>query len=126
MKNYGMFKAYCRSKLYNILFTRELSRRMRGSGITVNSLHPGFVATHFGDQTTGAGGFVFRILKLLAITPARGAETMIYLASSERVSGITGEYFYKCAPEVPTREAQDDEASKWLWTESERLAHLED
>jgi retinol dehydrogenase 12 len=126
MKNYRMFKAYCRSKLYNILFTRELSRRMKGSGITVNTLHPGFVATRFGDQTNGAGGIVFRILKLLAITPVRGAETLIYLASSDKVSGITGEYFYKCAPKVPTKEALDEEASKWLWTESERLARLAD
>ena len=126
IKSYRMFKAYCRSKLYNILFTRELSRRMKGNGITVNALHPGFVATRFGDKTSGAGGFVFRILKLLAITPARGAETLIYLASSEKVAGLTGEYFYKCAPEPPTREAQDDAASKWLWGESERLAQLAD
>ena len=126
MKGYRMFKAYCRSKLYNILFTRELSRQIKGSGITANSLHPGFVASRFGDQTSGAGGVVFRILKHMAISPERGAETLIYLASSDKVSGITGEYFYKCAPEVPTKEAQDNAASNWLWAESERLAHLED
>lgn len=126
MAGYGMFKSYCRSKLYNILFTREFSRRMKGTGVTANCLHPGFVATRFADQTSGVGGVVFRILKRLAITPERGAETLIFLASSEKVTGVTGEYFYKCVPVTPTKEALDDAASKWLWAESERLAGISD
>ena len=122
MTGFRMFKTYCLSKLYNILFTRELSRQLRGTGVVANSLHPGFVATRFGDQTNGVGAVLFRLLKYLAITPEQGAETPIFLASSKQVEGVTGEYFYKCAPTTPTKDALDDDSARWLWTESERLA----
>jgi retinol dehydrogenase 12 len=124
LTGFRMFKAYCLSKLYNILFTRELARLLRGTGVTANSLHPGFVATRFGDQTSGAGGTVFRLIKYLAITPEQGAETPVYLASSKQPENVTGEYFYKCVPTTTTRDAQDDEAAQWLWAESERLARF--
>jgi len=123
-KNFGMFKTYCRSKLYNILFTRELARRLRGSGLTANSLHPGFVATRFGDGNTGAGGLIFRLIKRFAITPEEGAKTLVFLASSPDVADVSGKYFYKCAPSAPARDALDEKAAQWLWTESERRAHL--
>jgi NAD(P)-dependent dehydrogenase (short-subunit alcohol dehydrogenase family) len=122
LNGYRMFKAYCLSKLYNILFTRELSRQLRGTGVTANCLHPGFVATRFGDNTSGAGGLFFRLIKLFAITPEQGAETPVFLASAEQVKGVTGEYFYKCAPTPPTKDALDDAAAQWLWTESERIS----
>lgn len=122
--NFGMFKTYCRSKLYNILFTRELARRLRGSGVTANALHPGFVATRFGDGNTGAGGLVFRAIKLFAIRPEQGAKTLVFLASSPEVTERSGEYFYKCAPSTPTSDALDEGAARWLWTESERLARM--
>ena len=121
MKGFRMFKTYCRSKLYNILFTRELSRQLQGTGVTANALHPGFVATRFGDATSGAGGLVFRLLKRFAITPEDGARTIIFLASTDEVRGTTGTYFYRCAPSTPTSHALDDEASRWLWSESERI-----
>ena len=124
MARFRMFKAYCLSKLYNILFTRELARQLRGTGITANSLHPGFVATRFGDQTKGVGGAFFRLLKHLAITPEQGAETPVYLASSKQAEGVTGEYFYRCAATTPTSDALDDSAAQWLWAESERLANF--
>jgi NAD(P)-dependent dehydrogenase (short-subunit alcohol dehydrogenase family) len=120
-KGFRMFTAYCRSKLYNVLFTRELSRQLKGTGVTANALHPGLVATRFGDATSGAGGLVFRLLKRFAITPEDGAKTMIFLASAEEVKGTTGTYFYKCAPSTPTNHALDDEAGRWLWSESERI-----
>lgn len=121
MKNsFRMFKAYCRSKLYNILFTRELSRRLQGTGVTANCLHPGFVATRFGDATSGAGGLAFKFLKRFAITPEEGAKTLVYLASAD-LKGVTGNYFYKCAPTSPTKAALDDAAAQWLWSESERI-----
>ena len=121
MNGYRMFKAYCLSKLYNILFTRELSRQLQGTGITANCLHPGFVATRFGDNTSGAGGFLFRGIKRFAITPEQGAATLVFLASSEQVKGVSGDYFYKCAPTAPTKDAADDAAGRWLWDQSEKI-----
>jgi len=121
-RRYRGFPVYGKSKLCNILFTRELARRWRGAGVTANCLHPGFVATRFGD---GSGGFFERVVgvaKHFAITPAKGAETIVHLASSDTVANVSGGYFYKCREAEPTREAQDDEAARRLWDESERLA----
>jgi hypothetical protein len=70
------------------------------------------------------GGIAFRVAKLFAITPENGAKTSIFLASSEHVQNVTGEYFYKCAPIAPTKDALDEESARWLWAESERLANL--
>jgi len=120
------FKVYGRSKLCNILFTRELARRLAGTGVTANSLHPGFVATRFGDQTGGLISFGIRIGKRFALSPQQGAETLVYLASSPEVAGVTGKYFHKCRPATPSREAQDDAMAQRLWEETARLAHLED
>jgi NAD(P)-dependent dehydrogenase (short-subunit alcohol dehydrogenase family) len=118
------FKVYGRSKLCNILFTRELSRRLAGTGVTANSLHPGFVATRFGDQTGGLLSFGIRVAKRFALTPERGAETLVYLASSPEVNGVTGEYFHKCRPATPSEEARDDAKAKRLWNETANLAHV--
>jgi retinol dehydrogenase 12 len=124
-KGYSAIRAYGRSKLCNILFTRELARRWSGTGVTANCLHPGFVATRFGD---GSGGFlssVVRIAKIFAITPEKGAETIVYLASSPDVDAISGEYFYKCRPAIPTAGGRDDTAANRLWNESAKLAGVE-
>jgi NAD(P)-dependent dehydrogenase (short-subunit alcohol dehydrogenase family) len=121
---YGAFKAYGRSKLCNILFTRELARRLNGTGVTANCLHPGFVATRFGDGGGGVGVLILRFLKLFALSPENGAKTMIHLASSDTVSGISGEYFDKCLPAKPEPAAQDDEAARRLWAESAKLAGI--
>jgi NAD(P)-dependent dehydrogenase (short-subunit alcohol dehydrogenase family) len=120
-KKYSGFGAYGRSKLANILFTRELARRLAGTGVTANSLHPGFVATRFGDHSGGAIASFFRLAKTFAISPDKGAATIVYLASSDEASGVTGEYFYKCRPSTPTKEAQDDESARRLWQASEAL-----
>jgi NAD(P)-dependent dehydrogenase (short-subunit alcohol dehydrogenase family) len=121
-KGYGAFKAYCKSKLYNILFTRELARRLEGSDVTANSLHPGLVATRFGDEGQGAIASGFRMIKRFGLTPEQGAETLIFLASSKAAAGVSGKYFHKCIPATPTPEAQDDAAAKRLWEESEHIA----
>jgi NAD(P)-dependent dehydrogenase (short-subunit alcohol dehydrogenase family) len=124
-KGYSAIRAYGRSKLCNILFTRELARRWSGTGVTANCLHPGFVATRFGD---GSGGFlsgIMRIAKTFAITPEKGAETIVYLASSPDVAAISGEYFYKCRPATPTAGGRDDAAASRLWNESAKLAGIE-
>lgn len=120
------FKVYGRSKLCNILFTRELSRRLAGTGVTANSLHPGFVATRFGDQASGLLGLGVRIAKNFAITPERGAETLVYLASSTEVAGVTGEYFHKCRVTTPSPEARDDAKARRLWQETAALAQVSD
>lgn len=118
------FKVYSRSKLCNILFTRELARRLAGSGVTANSLHPGFVATRFGDESGGLISFGTRVAKNFALSPEKGAETLVYLASSREVSGITGEYFHKCRVIVPSKAAQNDADAQRLWRETARLAGL--
>ena len=115
-KNYSGFKAYCRSKLYNILFTRELARRLEGTGVTANCLHPGFVATRFGDAT----GHVMRVgtklaKAIFAISPEKGAETIIYLAASPEVAASSGGYFAKCRPAASTAIAKDPDAARRLW-----------
>jgi retinol dehydrogenase 12 len=124
-QNYAGFKVYGRSKLCNILFTRELARRLAGTGVTANCLHPGFVATRFGDQSGGMLTFGVRMAKLFAISPEKGAETIVYLASSPEVANATGGYYYKCKLATPTREAQDDNAAQNLWKETVKLAGWE-
>ena len=116
------YRVYGRSKLCNILFTRELARRLDGTGVTANSFHPGFVATRFGDQSGGLVAFGVRIAKRFALTPQQGAETLIYLASSPDVQGVTGEYFVRCHRATPTVAARDDEMARRLWEETARIA----
>ena len=124
MKRYSGIKAYGRSKLCNILFTRELARRWASTGITANCLHPGFVATRFGDASGGFLSTVVRVAKNFAISPEKGAATIVYLASSPDVSSTSGEYFYKCRPATPTAGGTDDAAAHRLWVESAKLAGL--
>ena len=123
-KGFGAMKAYSRSKLCNILFTRELARRLHGTGVTANCLHPGFVATRFGDQSGGVISRFVGLAKLFAISPEKGAETIIYLATSTAVTETTGEYFYKCRPITPSQAARDDRAALLLWERSAALAGL--
>jgi NAD(P)-dependent dehydrogenase (short-subunit alcohol dehydrogenase family) len=124
-RGYDGLMAYRRSKLANILFTRELARRLAGSGVTANCLHPGFVATRFGDQGGGWRSLGLRAAKLFAISPEKGAETIIHLATSPAVATTSGGYFYKCQPATPTTEAQDDAAAARLWAESAKIGQLD-
>jgi NAD(P)-dependent dehydrogenase (short-subunit alcohol dehydrogenase family) len=123
-KNFGGMKAYRRSKLSNILFTRELARRLRDTGVTANCLHPGFVATRFGDQSGRWMSHIVRLAKFFAISPAKGAQTIVYLASSPDVAKTTGQYFYESIPAIPSRAAQDDRAASLLWQRSAALAGM--
>lgn len=112
---------YGNSKLCNIWFAREAARRLITQGITSNALHPGPVATGFGES----GSFVFRLGVKLAkpflLTPEQGAQTSIYLASSPEVEHVTGEYFIKCKRAKPSSRARDDVSARRLWELSEKL-----
>lgn len=120
---YSGFAVYSKSKLCNILFTRELARRIAGSGVTASALHPGFVATRFGDQSGGVVSALVRVAKPIgAISPDEGAKTIVYLASAPDVAKISGEYFYKCAPAKPSAEALNDRDAKKLWEMSAEIA----
>jgi NAD(P)-dependent dehydrogenase (short-subunit alcohol dehydrogenase family) len=123
-RGYGAVKAYNRSKLCNILFTRELARRLHGTGVTANCLHPGFVATRFGDQSGGLFSHLVSFAKLFAISPNKGADTIVYLASSPEVAQTTGRYFYKCQLSTPSAAAQDDRAASELWRASAALTGM--
>jgi NAD(P)-dependent dehydrogenase (short-subunit alcohol dehydrogenase family) len=119
---YGGLKAYSRSKLANILFTRELARRLAGTGVTANCLHPGVVKTRFGDSSGGFAGLLIPFLRLFFISPEQGADTIVYLASSPEVEKTAGEYFVKRKITKPSAAARDDAAAKRLWGASEALA----
>jgi NAD(P)-dependent dehydrogenase (short-subunit alcohol dehydrogenase family) len=123
-KSYSAMRAYGRSKLCNILFTRELARRLQGTGVTANCLHPGFVATRFGSEVGGAIGLLFPVAKLFGRRPEKGAETIVHLAASPDVVAESGSYFFDCRKTRPSTAAQDDEAAFQLWTASEKLAGL--
>ena len=123
-KSFGVARAYGTSKLCNILFTRELAKRL--VDVTANCLHPGFVGTRFGLNNANN---VFmkslqRFIMLFGITPEEGAKTIIHLASSPDVATISGEYFYKCKVEEPTLAAQDDAAAARLWDVSAKLSRM--
>ena len=121
-RRYQPFIAYGRSKLMNILFTRELARRLAGTGVTANTMHPGFVRTGFGQNNPGWLGGVIRLGQVFARTPERGARTLVYLATSPEVEGVTGEYFHDERPAATSAAARDMEVARRLWEVSVRLA----
>jgi NAD(P)-dependent dehydrogenase (short-subunit alcohol dehydrogenase family) len=121
-RRYRAFAVYGTSKLCNILFTRELARRLAGRGVTANSFTPGFVATRFGDQAGGLYATGVRIAKLFAATPEKGAETLVYLAASPEAATINGQFLQNCRPGTLSAEAQDETVAQRLWQESERIA----
>ncbi|HWC63035.1 MAG TPA: SDR family NAD(P)-dependent oxidoreductase, partial [Rhizomicrobium sp.] len=124
-RGYSGFGAYSKSKLCNILFTRALARRLEGTGVTANCLHPGFVATRFADE---AGGLMQRLVGIGktfgGISPEEGAKTIVYLASSPEVTDVSGEYFYQRRIDTPTPEARNDEHAERLWRVSGEIAAL--
>jgi len=116
----GETAVYGASKLCNIWFAREVSRRL-GPGVTSNSLHPGAVASNFG----ASGGWLFKygtkLVKPFLLSTAQGARTSIYLASSPEVAGVTGEYFKRCKVAAPSKQARADDGARRLWALSEEL-----
>jgi NAD(P)-dependent dehydrogenase (short-subunit alcohol dehydrogenase family) len=120
-------RAYDNSKLANILFTMELARRLEGTGVTVNALHPGFVSTGFAKNNGKViAALVSIFAPLVARSPAKGAETSIYLASSPSVEGITGKYFYDSHVISAAPQATDMVIARKLWDVSAEMVHLAD
>ena len=123
-KSYSSFRVYGTSKLCNILFTRELARRLDGIDMTANCQHPGFVGTRFGQNN--ASNVFTKVLRSaimsFGISPEQGAKTIIHLASSPDVASISGEYFYKCKIAEPTDAARNDADAKRLWDVSAKIA----
>jgi NAD(P)-dependent dehydrogenase (short-subunit alcohol dehydrogenase family) len=115
-RGFSGFPVYSRSKLANILFTFELARKLKGTGVTANALHPGFVATRFAKNNGPLVSFGVGVLsRVIALSPEKGAQTSLYLAASPQVEGITGEYFVKQRSVRADPAAYDQEAAKRLW-----------
>lgn len=123
-KRYGETSVYATSKLCNILFAREASKRFAGKNVTSNSLHPGAVATNFGMTGSALYRVGAKLVRPFLLTAEQGAQTSIYLASSPDVHGITGEYFMRRKIARPTRIARSDEAAERLWRLSEHLTDI--
>lgn len=122
-RKYSGMQVYSKSKLANIYFTSSLARRLAGTGVTANCLHPGTVATRYGRDGDARGvlGFGIKIASPFFLTPEKGARTSIYLASSPEVSEVSGKYFVKCKVRSPSKVARDDAAAERLWQVSEDL-----
>lgn len=120
-RRFGPMRAYGRSKLANILFTRSLASRLAGSGVTANALHPGGVRTGL----SGSGpGFLSRLMGRFMLSPEQGARTSLYLATAADVAEVSGLYFVRCAPAKTSRDALDDDAAERLWQISAELTGL--
>ena len=121
-QEYKAWKAYQKSKLANVLFSYELLKKVPGN-ITVNCLHPGFVATNFGHNNGGFFGPVLKIAqRISAIDPEEGAKTSIFLCSAPEGKGVSGKYFYKCQPKTSSRESRNMDTGKRLWKISSDIA----
>lgn len=123
-RGWTTFGAYGASKLCNILFTRELAKRLQGSGVAANCFHPGFVASGFGKNNGVLAHVAMFLGSPLAVSPAKGADTLVYLATSPDVANTSGKYFSRRRETRMARPALDDAAAARLWAESERIAAL--
>jgi len=123
-RGYAVMKAYSQAKLAQVLFTHELAMRLEGTGVTVNALHPGAVATNIWGASLGPLSFVGKATRLFLISPERGAETPVYLASSPEVEGVTGKYFDDTLERRSSAESYDQEVAQRLWKTSAALVGL--
>ena len=121
---YSGFRAYNQSKLAMILFTYELARKLEGTAVTVNCVHPGVVVTNLGRGSSGAFGLLLRLMRPFFSSPEKGAETPIYLASSPEVEGVSGKYFAKKAEAKSSERSYDTVTARRLWQVSAELTKL--
>ena len=122
-RRYEPVRAYSQAKLANVLFTYELARRLRGTGVTANCLHPGVIATKLLADYVGVP-FAAGAARLFGGSPERGGETSIYLAASPEVEGVSGRYFENCRPARSSPASYDEDLARRLWEVSERLTGL--
>ncbi|XP_078505331.1 retinol dehydrogenase 13 isoform X1 [Lissotriton helveticus] len=130
-KKYDTKAAYCQSKLANVLFTKELARRLEGTRVTANSLHPGVAATELGRHTgmhksTFSSTALGPLFWVLVKSPKQAAQPTIYLAVAEEMEGISGKYFDGLKEKQPAAKAEDDQTARMLWEKSAELVHLKD
>ena len=123
-KGYGVMKAYSQSKLAMVLFTYELARRLQGTGVTANCLHPGTVATNIWGRSLGPASFLTKVSRLFMSSPETGAKTSVYLASSPAVEGVTGKYFDRMVERQSSQDSYDEDLARKLWETSVRLLGL--
>jgi retinol dehydrogenase-12 len=123
-REWDSWRSYANSKLANILFTRELARRLDGTGVTANCAHPGVVRTGFGRETRPVLRLGITIARPFMASPERGADTIVYLASSPEVGDQTGGYYVKRQRREPSAAARDDTAARELWEISEKMTGL--
>ncbi len=120
-KSFAGWRAYGASKLANILFTSELARRLEGTGVTTNSLHPGVIASGFALNNKGVVGTLWKLMSPFLMSSENGAKTTLFLATDPSVANVSGRYFSKCKQKTPSREARDVAVAKRLWDVSEEL-----
>ena len=123
-KGYGVMKAYSRAKLAQVLFTYELARRLEGTGVTANCLHPGAVATNIWGANLGPLSFLGRLSRMFLTSPEDGARTSVYLASSPEVEGVTGRYFDQGNEKKSSAESYDRAVAEKLWDISAMMTGL--
>jgi NAD(P)-dependent dehydrogenase (short-subunit alcohol dehydrogenase family) len=124
-RNYSGQRAYSQSKLANVMFTNELARRLDGTGVTANSLHPGLVRTNFGGEDQARFfTMISRVVRPLLKTPAQGAQTSIYLASSPDLDAISGQFFANLKPRAANKAAYDTNMTAMLWQVSAELVGM--
>lgn len=121
--SYSMFSAYTHSKLANVLFTRELAKRLQGTGVTANSLHPGAVNTEM-SRNAPLWWYIFYPLIIFFKTAEAGAQTTIAVALDPDFEKVSGKYFDECSITEESKNAQNDDDAEWLWKQSEQLTEL--
>jgi len=126
-KGYRGWRAYSQAKLANVLFTYELARRLKGTGVTANCLHPGFVATNFGQNNGGLMEIGISIAqRIFALDVEEGAKTSIFLASLPLVEGVTGQYFVAKKPKKSAKRSYDETVARRLWEVSAQMTGVAD
>lgn len=125
-KNYGTLTVYAQSKLASLLWTFEMARRLEGSGITVNAVHPGTVATGIGDKgVTKTFRFLWNLIKPVILTEKKGARTPIYLALSEKVADKTGKYYVRKRPRPTSKRSRNRDLALKVWELNEKMTGLD-